>query len=213
MRERGIEAKAPHEPKVAANRWQSQRARPQQPAQTSSLFAHRSIRMAHSMGFAVCLLSPFLLLFPWVTLTRILLLYFMVCAVWLARSGGAWLYSSVLPPMLQEGPAPMVHPVPDGGRVEQRVTYSARQSRMVLHLWQEKLHYYRNYPQNEPLTVSKIARITWAKVSEGTFRCDSNANAGGALGGARPVGTKRQVSTHSQPRPDCAHQQQSTAIA
>ena len=42
----------------------------------------------HSLGFVICLISALLLLFPWVTRTKILLLIIMAGASYLARSGG-----------------------------------------------------------------------------------------------------------------------------
>ena len=184
LRARGIDPTAPGESKVAANPWQSQCARPQQPARTSSLYdAHRSIRMAHSAGFAVCLLSAVLLLFPWVTHTKILVLCFMVGAVWLARSGGTWLHNSLLPPTLQEGPAPTAQQV----EAHDKSLFTPRLTAQALNEeWHTALdslawcctYGKKNcittaiYSQDEPLTLSKIARITWAKVSEGTFRCN-----------------------------------------
>ena len=44
--------------------------------------------LVRSLAFVVCLLCAVLLLFPWVTHTKILLLCFMAGAVWLARNGG-----------------------------------------------------------------------------------------------------------------------------
>jgi hypothetical protein len=155
LRARGIDPTAPGESKVAANPWQSQRARPQQPAQNSSLYdAHRSIRMAHSAGFAVCLLSAVLLL-----------------------------HNSLLPPTLQEGPAPTAQQV----EAHDKSLFTPRLTAQALNEeWHTALdslawcctYGKKNcittaiYSQDEPLTLSKIARITWAKVSEGTFRCN-----------------------------------------
>jgi hypothetical protein len=65
-----------------------------------------------SMGFVVCLLSGVLLLFPWVTHTKILLLCFVAGAVWLARNGGICengKRACALVPRLRRGPATVVY--------------------------------------------------------------------------------------------------------
>ena len=67
--------------------------------------AHRSIRMAHSIGLIICIFSIFLILFPWVVRTQILISAFFLFGIWLARCGGA-LVHSCLPSILREGAAP-----------------------------------------------------------------------------------------------------------
>lgn len=67
--------------------------------------AHRSIRMAHSLGFFICIFALILLPFPWVTRTKILLGFMFLLGAWLARSGGAFVHGW-LPALLVEGSAP-----------------------------------------------------------------------------------------------------------
>ena len=63
LRAAGIDPSAPSGQKVAANPWGSERAPRQAQARTSTLFeAHRSVRMAHSIGLIVCMLVLPLLL-------------------------------------------------------------------------------------------------------------------------------------------------------
>ena len=94
---------------VAANPWGGERSRqPARAARTGPPLsnAHRSIRMAHSVGLVVFVLCGLLLLCPWVLRTKVLLLCIMAGAAHLARAGGTWLHNTLLPPLLQEGSAP-----------------------------------------------------------------------------------------------------------
>jgi hypothetical protein len=107
-RERGISATSDPTPatkKANSSAW----ATPARQAPASSLnslkMSHRSIRMGHSIGLIICAFSIFIILFPWVMRTQILILGMFMLGVWIARSGGALIHSW-LPSHLKEGEVP-----------------------------------------------------------------------------------------------------------
>jgi hypothetical protein len=67
--------------------------------------AHRSIRIAHSIGLTICVFMVFLIFFPWIFRTQILICTIFVGGAWLARSGAGFVHRC-LPSMLQEGAEP-----------------------------------------------------------------------------------------------------------
>ncbi len=63
--------------------------------------------MGHSIGLIICALSIFLIIFPWVLRTQLLIACIFMAGAWLARSGASFLHSC-LPLMFREGDAPSV---------------------------------------------------------------------------------------------------------
>jgi len=95
---------------------------------------------------------------------------------------GTWLHNSLLPPTLHEGAAPTEQEVTahDKSLFAPRLSSESFNEEWYVLLdnlaWcctygKKNCITTAMYSQDEPLSLGKISRITWSKVSEGVFRC------------------------------------------
>ena len=108
-RERGISTVPDPTPATNVKSSTSSNPRVRQVSATQPLnnlkYAHRSIRMGHSIGLIICVFSTFMILFPWVMRTQFLIVCIFLFGAWTARSGGVFVHSW-LPATLKEGDMP-----------------------------------------------------------------------------------------------------------
>ena len=140
--------------------------------------AHRSVRLAHSLGLCVALLGLLLpgLLLRSATWTAVLVGSGLV----LARSGAVWLHG-VLPQMLREGtPPPPSLKVTDGVLASPYALLDSDAWAVEREVALENLAYICTYGKKNcltsqmysgPLTLGKVSSLVWNKLSEGVIRC------------------------------------------
>jgi len=140
--------------------------------------AHRSVRLARSLGLAIALLALLIigLLFrspTWTVAT-------MLACLWLARSGGAWLHG-VLPATLREGGAPAdASVITDGAFASPKALLDGGAWAMEWEVALENLAFVCTYGKKNcltnsmysgELTLGKVCRLVGGKLSEGVVRC------------------------------------------
>ncbi len=139
--------------------------------------AHRSIRLARSLGLLIAALSALPLLSrSWSWAAGLLL-----CGVGFARSGGSWLHG-VLSPMLRESPPPPAQPPPvcDGLLAHPTAVLDGEAWRTEWAASLENLAFVCTYGKKNCLTgdmyrgelsLGKICSLVGAKLREGVVRC------------------------------------------
>jgi hypothetical protein len=140
--------------------------------------AHRSVRLARSLGLGVALLSLLVpgLIFRSATWTALPLL----AGLGLARSGGAWLHG-MLPAMYLEGAPPAPPAVAAGGALASpRAMLDTRAWAEEWDVALENLAFVCTYGKKNcltsqmytgPLSLGKICSLVAGKLSEGVVRC------------------------------------------
>lgn len=140
--------------------------------------AHRSVRLARSLGLGVALLAVLVpgLLFRSATWTALPLL----AGLALARSGGPWLHG-VLPAMLLEGAPPAAPAVASGGALSSpRALLDGRAWAEEWEVALDNLAFVCTYGKKNcltnqmysgPLSLGKICSLVGGKLSEGVVRC------------------------------------------
>jgi len=143
--------------------------------------AHRSVRLARSLGLLLVSLATLgALLFG----LRFAALVLAAAGFHLARAGGAWLHG-MLPPMLQEGSgAPSATDLASASRCglfsHEALAAPAACLGLELDVAVENLAFTCTYGKRNCLTnqmysgelsLGKVLRLVWGKVSEGTMRC------------------------------------------
>ena len=145
------------------------------------LRAHRSIRLARSLGLVLVVLGALVALLFGGRLSAVLLA---VAGVQLARGGGAWLHS-VLPPMLQEGGGP-----PSAADVASAsgcglfsaealagpadcltLEYEAAVENLAFACTYGKRNCLTNQMYSGELSLGKVLGLVWGKLSQGVVRC------------------------------------------
>lgn len=149
------------------------------PNSNALLRAHRTVRLGRSIGLTLLAFCAFLALVGAYTSAAI----FCLVGVSLARSGGPWLHN-ILPPMLHEGQAPTEAEVTAASRHGLFSTEVLSSPLACLALeWEmclENLAFACTYGKRNCLTsqmysgelsLGKVCRLVWGKLSEGVVRC------------------------------------------